>query len=103
MTIGVFQAGAIIQQFASDSGHSVDACADILSRAYQMDQQSKLDRRATDEEKATIHATVTGLDGELTPQMPEIDILARAGVRNAQGTRSYARREKKIALLTKAS
>lgn len=103
MPIGIFEAGAIVQKFAQESNHPVAVCTDILHRAYAMDQASKSERRATDEEKATIHATVKGLDGELTPDLPELDILARAGVRNAQGTRSYARREKKIALLTKAS
>jgi hypothetical protein len=60
---------------------------------HEMAQQSE--RRANPEEKEAITKILAGLDGELTPDIAVSDILARAGVRKAQGTTSFAKREVK--------
>lgn len=60
---------------------------------HEMEQQTE--RRANPEEKEAITKALTELNGELSSDLPVSEILARAGVRKAQGTASFAKREVK--------
>ena len=65
------------------------------------DRQAELDaaNRSTDEERATIHAYMAGLNGAINSDMKASDICISAGVRTNRGTAQFAAKEKKRLLL----
>lgn len=91
---------AEIAELADKAGLPVDKfckAATVLE-----EKQAALDkaRQSQPEEKELIYKAIEEMDGHLSVDTPVSDILARAGVRSVQGTRSVATRGVKQYLLT---
>lgn len=80
---------------AEQAGLPLDKFVKVLTvlNSHQLAEQSE--RRANPEEKEAISKAIAALNGELSADLPVSDILAKAGVRKAQGTAGFAKREVK--------
>lgn len=85
---------------AKEAGLPLDKLVHVLSVLDARQTAEQNERRAMPAEKEAIAKALGDLNGAITPDLPISEILARAGVRKAQGTSAYAKRELKNALLT---
>jgi hypothetical protein len=87
------------KRLADEAGQPLDkflAAATVLEK-YNLEQLQA--RQATSDEKAAILRALDSINGAISEDLPITDILASAGVRSIQGTKSFARYQVKRLLI----
>lgn len=86
-----------LKSLADKAGQSIDAYITAIAVQEQHDKELSEQRRASADEKTKISQYLDSLSN-VNREMSAADIVAAAGVRKVQGTKSFATRELKRVL-----
>lgn len=96
--MNLLNAATELQRLARKAELPYEKYVNALATYDEYEKAQRDERRAHPAEKDAITRAVSELNGELSPDQSVSDVLHRAGVRTAQGTRSFAKREVKRVL-----
>ena len=89
----LLKAAQELNSLAKKADLPFDKYIKALSVTQEHEEALQNERRACPAEKEAIAKTLAELNGQLSPDLPVGEILSRAGVRRAQGTVSFVKRE----------